>query len=237
MAYTGWCRARHSIRGLRWKFHAAPLEAWPLLLWRVPRAVHAHLRHRDAQNAAAARPVAACELADRRLQQGHFAAFRGFLRSEIGWELNRLIMMKRPAHVVIARLDFTAPGLSRRLNRILARMGHGVIAAKLNDLAERYGITWDEVNPASSSQTRSNEPCGYVAKNNRKAKADFLCGCCGHKIHADVKATRNLESGRSAFDRSARLTKQECLQATVRRHLERVSDRRLSPAMEDPGAG
>ena len=51
------------------------------------------------------------------------AAFRGFLRSEIGRVLNRLIMLKRPAHVVIERLDVTAPGLSRRLNRILARMG------------------------------------------------------------------------------------------------------------------
>ena len=80
-------------------------------------------------------------------------------------------------------LDFTAPGLSRRLNRILARMGHGVIEAKLNDLAERYGITWEEVNPAYSSQTCSNEHCGYVAKNNRKAQADFVCGACGHKIH------------------------------------------------------
>ncbi|SFD83432.1 zinc ribbon domain-containing protein [Salipiger profundus] len=153
------------------------------------------------------------------------AAFRGFLKTEIGRVLNRLILMKRPAHVVIERLDFTAPGLSRRLNRILARMGHGVIEAKLNDLAERYGITWEEVNPAYSSQTCSNEHCGYVAKNNRKAQADFVCGACGHKIHADVNAARNLESGRSAFDRAARLTKQESLRLTVHRHLERLKTR------------
>jgi putative transposase len=160
------------------------------------------------------------------------AAFRGFLKTEIGRVLNRLIAMKRPAHVVIERLDFTAPGLSRRLNRILARMGHAVIEAKLNDLSDRYGITWEEVNPAYSSQTCSNAHCGYVAKSNRKRQADFVCGCCGHKIHADVNAARNLESGRSAFDRSARLTKQECLQATVHRHLERVSDRRQAPATD-----
>lgn len=157
------------------------------------------------------------------------AAFRGFLKTEIGRVLNRLIPMKRPAHVIVEKLDFTAPGLSRRLNRILARMGRGVIAAKLNDLADR-GITWEEVNPAYSSQPCSNEHCGYVAKSNRKRQADFACGCCGHKIHADVNAARNLVGGRSAFDRTARLTKQECLQATVHRHLERVSDRRLAPA-------
>ena len=153
------------------------------------------------------------------------AAFRGFLKTEIGRVLNRLILMKRPAHVVIERLDFTAPGLSRRLNRILARMGHGVIEAKLNDLAERTGITWEEVNPAYSSQTCSNEHCGYVAKNNRKRQADFVCGACGHKIHADVNAARNLESGRSAFDRAARLTKQGSLRLTVHRHLERLKTR------------
>ena len=100
-----------------------------------------------------------------------------------------------------------------------------MIEAKLNDLAERYGITWEEVNPAYSSQTCSNEHCGYVAKNNRKAQADFVCGACGHKIHADVNAARNLESGRSAFDRAARLTKQESLRLTVHRHLERLKTR------------
>ena len=153
------------------------------------------------------------------------AAFRGFLKTEIGRVLNRLIMQKRPAHVVIERLDFTAPGLSRRLNRILARMGHGVIEAKLTDLAERHGITWEEVNPAYSSQTCSNAHCGHVAKTNRRARADFVCGCCGHKIHADVNAARNLESGRSAYHRSARHTKADSLRLTVHRHLERLKTR------------
>ena len=82
--------------------------------------------------------------------------------------------------------------------------------------------------PACSSQTCSNAHCGHVAKNNRKRQADFVCRACGHKIHADVNAARNPESGRSAFNRSARITRQECLQATVRRHLERVSDRLMA---------
>lgn len=100
-----------------------------------------------------------------------------------------------------------------------------MIEATLKDFEERYGITWEEVNPAYSSRTCSNEHCGYVAKSNRRAQAEFTCGDCGHKIHADVNAAHNLEAGRSSFDRSARLTKHESLQATVHPHLERLKTR------------
>jgi len=152
-------------------------------------------------------------------------SFRGFLRENIGRVLNRLVQTHAPAHLTIERLDFQTPGLSRRrrLNRLLARSGRAVIRAKLQDLEQRYGITWDEVNPAYSSQTCSS--CGYVAKTNRKTQARFVCECCGHTVHADVNAARNLEGGRSAFDRTARLTKADSLQATVHRHLERLKAR------------
>lgn len=158
-----------------------------------------------------------------RRYRARVAAFRGFLKTEIGRVLNRLIQMKRPAHITLEKLDFRAPGLSRRLNRILARSGRAVIRAKLKDFEERYGITSSEVNPAYSSQTCS--ACGFVAKANRKTQESFSCRACGHEIHADVNAARNLESGRSAFDRSARLTKAQSLEATIRRHLERITTR------------
>ncbi len=150
-------------------------------------------------------------------------AFRGFLREIIGRVLNRLVPTHAPAHLVIERLDFRAPGLSRRLNRLLARSGRAVVRAKLQDLEQRWGITWAEVNPAYSSQTCS--ACGFVAKTNRKTQARFACGSCGHTIHADVNAARNLEGGCSAFDRTARLTKAESLHLTVSRHLERYATR------------
>ena len=149
------------------------------------------------------------------------AAFRGFLKTEIGRVLNRLIQQKRPAHVVIEKLNFTAPGLSKRLNRILARSGRKVVRDKLKDLEERFGITFNEVNPAYSSQTCSG--CGFVAKTNRRSQSKFSCRSCGHEINADVNAARNLESGRSAFDRTARITKQESLRLTAQRHLERIT--------------
>ncbi len=147
------------------------------------------------------------------------AAFRGFIKTEVGRVLNRLIQMKRPAHVVVEKLDFRAPGLSKRLNRILARSGRKVIREKLKDLQDRFGITFAEVNPAYSSQTCSG--CGFVAKANRKSQSKFSCRSCGYEINADVNAARNLESGRSAFDRSAFHTKAESLRLTVQRHLER----------------
>ena len=158
-----------------------------------------------------------------RRYRARVAAFRGFLKTEIGRILNRLVQLKRPAHIVIEDLDFRAPGLSKRLNRILARSGRAMVRDKLKDFEERLGITWSAVNPAYSSQTCSS--CGYVAKNNRKAQAVFACGDCGHEIHADVNAARNLESGRSAFDRTAFLTKAESLRLTVLRHLERIKTR------------
>jgi putative transposase len=151
------------------------------------------------------------------------AAFRGFLKTEIGRVLNRLVALKRPARIVIEKLDFRAPGLSRRLNRILARSGRAVIREKLKDLADHFGIAFAEVNPAYSSQTRS--ACGFVARANRRSQSNFSCRACGHEIHADVNAARNLEGGRSAFDREARLTKAESLRLTVHRHLERDTTR------------
>ena len=51
----------------------------------------------------------------------------------------------------------------------------------------------DPAKPAYSSQTCSKPSCGYVDKKNRPKQAEFVCRACGHKIHADVNAARNLE--------------------------------------------
>lgn len=127
--------------------------------------------------------------------------------------------MKRAAQVVLEKLDFRASRLSRQLNRILVRSGRAVIREKLKDLKAPFGITFAELNPAYSSQTCS--ACGFVAKTNRRSQFDFSCRASGHEIHADVNAARNSESGRSAFNRGARLAKADSLRLTVLRHLER----------------
>lgn len=85
------------------------------------------------------------------------------------------------------------------------------------------------MNPVHSSQTCS--VCGFVAKANRRSQSDFSCRACGHGIHADVNAARNLEGGRSAYHREARLTKADSLRLTVHRHRERLKSRdRVIPA-------
>lgn len=140
------------------------------------------------------------------------------------------------AHLVLERLDFRGSGLSRRMNRLLTNCGRSVLRAKLKDLKERFGITFADVNPAYSSQTCSC--CGHVSKTNRKAQDRFACGACGKIIHVDVNGSRNLAGGRSAFDRTARMTRAESLQATVIRHLERLGAARegvvLDPALWPP---
>jgi putative transposase len=123
---------------------------------------------------------------------------------------------------VLERLDFRGRGLSRRLNRLLTNCGRAGLRATLKDLEERYGITAEEVNPAYSSQTCSNPDCGSVDRRNRKSQSRFVCGGGGLEVQADVNGSRNLEAGRSGFDRGLRVSKETALQMTVMRHLERM---------------
>lgn len=120
---------------------------------------------------------------------------RGFLRTEIGRVLNELVADGKPAELVLERLDFRHSDLSRRLNAILRNCGRSIIEAKLADLADRYGITSTEVNPAYSSQTCSC--CGYVDKRNRRDQKTFVCLWCGQTLHADLNAAANIEARRA----------------------------------------
>lgn len=120
---------------------------------------------------------------------------RGFLRTEIGRILNRLVAQGQPAELVLERLDFRNPALSRRLNAVLRNCGRSVIAAKLQDLSDRFGITVTEVNPAYTSQTCSG--CGYADKRNRRSQQAFSCLWCGHQVHADLNAARNIRKRRA----------------------------------------
>lgn len=129
--------------------------------------------------------------------------------------------LKRPAHVVIEKLDFTAPGLSRGLNRVLARSGRKVVQGKLKDRRERFGVIFSKVNPADCTQTCSGR--GFVAKASRRSQSKFSCCSCGHESNADGTAARNLERGRSAHHRAARITKADSRRLTVERHLERCT--------------
>lgn len=120
---------------------------------------------------------------------------RGFLRTEVGRVLNHLVEQGRPKELVLERLDFRNPDLSRRLNAILRNCGRSVIKSKLAALEQRFGITSTEVNPAYSSQTCN--VCGYVDARNRGSQDKFHCLCCGHTKHADLNAARNIGERRA----------------------------------------
>jgi putative transposase len=90
---------------------------------------------------------------------------RGWIESEIGRVMNRLVQTHAPASIVTELLDFRAPGLSRRLNRLIGAFGKHALQAKLLDLEQRFGIELVKVNPAYSSQQCNR--CGYVDKRNR----------------------------------------------------------------------
>jgi putative transposase len=149
----------------------------------------------------------------------YVAQLRGFVRSEIGRILNRLVQTHAPAEIVVERLRFQNPNLSKRLNRILSKFGKNEVTRKLKDLEERFGITSTEINPAYTSQADS--ACGYVDKLNRPRQAAFCCRWCGSKRHADVNAARNILNRRSASVGDYRRPKQAILADLVLQFNER----------------
>ncbi len=153
---------------------------------------------------------------------------RGFVRSEVGRVLNRLVETHAPAEIVIERIAFRNQALTRRLNRLLTLIGKREIARKLQDLNERFGITTTEVPAAYSSQEDS--ACGYVDTRNRPRQEAFCCRWCGHKRHADVNAARNLLARRSGKTTDLRRPKQAILVELVRRFNERFTRPKGGPA-------
>ncbi len=123
---------------------------------------------------------------------------RGFIKSEVNRVLNKLVKDRRPKELVLERLDFRNPELSRRLNRIIGNCGRAVLKAKLAALEEEKGITSTEVNPAYTSQ--KCEACGYVDKRNRPEGGKFRCLFCGRTKHADLNAPSNVSRRRALAD-------------------------------------
>ena len=148
---------------------------------------------------------------------------RSFIKNEIGRILNKLAN-KRYTVFTVEKLDFRGGGLSRRMNRLLARTYRKVIKDKLARLEEKYGITTVEVNAAYTSQECSK--CGFVSKGNRKSQSAFHCTCCGHKINADVNAARNIVKRRSfdvelrtyAREQNVRITRCLILERLLHKH-------------------
>jgi putative transposase len=147
------------------------------------------------------------------------AGVRGLIRSEIGRLMNRLVEMKKPARLVVERLNFQHPQLSARMNRLLQNCGRRVFREKLIDLEQRFGITTEEINPAYTSQSCCR--CGYPDKRNRRSQAKFTCLWCGHVKHADVNAGCNIKERRSLPIGSVWVPRRVVLSELVRRFCAR----------------
>lgn len=143
---------------------------------------------------------------------------RGFIRTEVNRVLNRVIERDRPGRLVLERLRFQAPGLSRRMNRLLQNCGRSVIQEKLKDIEEKYGVTATIVNAAYTSQECS--ACGYVDASNRDGER-FACRWCRKQLHADVNAARTIGQRRSLSIGSGFVTKAQVLESRLKRFLER----------------
>ena len=113
--------------------------------------------------------------------------FRSMVKNSINRVMNRLYL-KNPERIIVEKLDFRSPDLSRRMNRLVQNCGRRVIEEKLKEF-ELIGIKVVRVNPAYTSQTCSE--CGFVSRNNRKGER-FACLQCGKKLHADVNGARNI---------------------------------------------
>jgi len=155
------------------------------------------------------------------------SAMRGYLKTEVNRIFNRLVATRAPGHLVVEKLDFRNPNLSKRMNRLISNFGRGVIKDKLADLGSKYGITHEEVNPAYTSQECHNTACGYVDRRNRDGQ-QFQCRACGKQQHADVKAAKTLRHRCSDDALKPLHGRTAILDVMVRRYLERFDRPRWS---------
>ena len=116
---------------------------------------------------------------------------RAWVTSEVKGAINRALALGQPSTVVIEALNFSAQEgtLSKKMNRLVRRMGTGVFQQALSMKSEEQGFRLVAVNPAYTSQECNG--CGFISRSNRKGNK-FLCVCCGKQAHADAQAARNL---------------------------------------------
>jgi putative transposase len=141
------------------------------------------------------------------------------LKTRINAALNKLIRIHAPAELVIERLNFRSPNLSKRMNRLVTNCGQAVFKQKLADLQEKYGIAAIEVASPYTSQECSS--CHYVDRLNPRSQAEFACRWCDHALHADVNAACTVTGRRSAGLGAKWLSKEAILGMLTRQHAER----------------
>jgi transposase, IS605 OrfB family, central region len=150
---------------------------------------------------------------------------KDYLKNEINRLLNVIVKIYKPKRIIVEKLDFRSPGLSKRLNRMIQHFGKRYIKQKLQRLQELYGIEIIEINPAYTSQECSS--CGYVDKENRKNTQEFECRACKNKINAQINGAKNILK-RSSLG-NLHLTKKQVLKILTERYLERLKGCKSPP--------
>jgi len=151
--------------------------------------------------------------------------FIDYVKNEINRLINVIIKIYKPKKIIIERLDFRSPELSKKMNRMIQNFGKRYIKQKLERLQELYGIEVIEVNPAYTSQECSS--CGYADKRNRKDTQEFECKACGNKTNAQINGAKNIFK-RSSLE-SLHLTKKQVLKMLTERYLERLKGCKSPP--------
>lgn len=152
--------------------------------------------------------------------------FRSWLKSHIKGAVNRALAQLKPAKVVIEDLGFHAqPGdLSKRMNRLVRRMGTGIFKEALSQKAVAQGFKVEVVNPAYTSQECRS--CGFLARDSRRGNR-YRCVCCDRQGHADALAAANLverfHQGRSALNSNHKTLGVQGLQRWGERMLARLA--------------
>jgi len=106
----------------------------------------------------------------------------------------------------VERLDFTSPGLSRRMNRLSFELREKTGQEKLLALSEEFQDRNKDNRSESGIHLAECSECGYIDKKNRKNTRLFVCRCCNKKIDANVNGARNIRDRSSEEDISAGIT-------------------------------
>jgi putative transposase len=160
---------------------------------------------------------------------------RGMLKTRINAALNRIVRIHAPVALVVERLDFRFPGLSKRMNRLITNGGRAVFRAKLVDLKDKFGIAATEVAAPYTSQECSS--CHYVDKTNRPSQTKFACRWCGNATQAEVDASRIVNQRCSLGLGTKWLTKGAIPAVFASQHIKRwplIRSNRPQGATHDP---
>jgi len=144
---------------------------------------------------------------------------KAYIKNEINRVINKIIKNSKPKEIIVERLNFNSPKLSKKLNRIVNNFGKKVIEDKLKSINEKYGIIITQINPAYTSQECSS--CGYIDKRNRKSQETFICGFCGKKQNADINASKNILARSSSSLKDIFAKRAFILDKTVKNFIER----------------